>query len=148
MRKAEEQIQRAMQEGKFDHLPGKGKPLHLEDNPFEDPEWRLAYHVLRTSGHALPWIETRRELEDALLAARAALQRTWEWRESALAESQPVPFVLAVWTQAVDTFCQRIEDYNQRVLSYNLQAPSDRFHLTRLDADGEIEKITTLSASG
>jgi len=56
---AEEQIRRAIEEGKFDNLPGKGKPLNLEQNPFEDPEWRLANHVLITSGFSLPWIEKR-----------------------------------------------------------------------------------------
>src|SRR5574341_670165 len=99
MDKAEEQIRRAMEEGKFDNLPGKGKPLRLEDNPLEDPEWRLAHHVLRSSGYTLPWIETRRELESEIQAARAALGRTWQWRLVALAEGESAVFVLAVWGQ-------------------------------------------------
>jgi hypothetical protein len=93
MSKVEEQICRAMEEGQFDNLPGKGKPLHLEDNPFEDPEWRLAHHVLRSSGFTLPWIEARRELEAAILEARTALRRSWAWRQAALAGGQPVQLV-------------------------------------------------------
>ena len=38
----EEEISRAMREGKFSNLAGKGKPLRLEDDQFADPEWRLA----------------------------------------------------------------------------------------------------------
>ncbi len=42
----EDLIQRAIQEGKFSDLPGKGKPLRLDDNPHADPDWQLAYHLL------------------------------------------------------------------------------------------------------
>ena len=59
MNKAEDQIRRAMEEGKFDDLPGEGKPLRLENDPFEDPEWRMAHHVLRNGGFTLPWIEAK-----------------------------------------------------------------------------------------
>jgi DnaJ family protein C protein 28 len=143
MNRAEEQIRQAMQEGKFDNLQGKGKPLNLKDDPFEDPEWRMAYHVLQGSGYTLPWIETRRSLEADIQAARAALKRTWDWREVALSENQPADFVIAVWGQAVETFRRRASEINQRILSYNLEAPLDRFHLSRLDAEGEITLTAT-----
>ena len=71
MPNAEEQIRRAIEEGKFDNLPGKGKPLHLDQNPFEDPDWRLANHVLKTSGFSLPWIEKRNEIEALIQTARS-----------------------------------------------------------------------------
>jgi DnaJ family protein C protein 28 len=142
MSKVEEEIRRAMQEGKFDNLPGMGKPIHLQDDPFEDPEWRMAYHVLRSSGYTLPWIEARRTLEADLEQARLALKRTWEWRQTALEESQPPRFVLAVWDQAVHLFRQRIEKYNQDIQSYNLQAPHTRFHLPRLSVESELGKVT------
>ncbi len=61
MSNIEDHIRRAIEEGKFDDLPGKGKPLKLEDDPFVDPEWRLAHHMLRCSGFSLPWIERRQE---------------------------------------------------------------------------------------
>jgi hypothetical protein len=73
MRSIDEQIRQAMEEGKFDDLPGKGRPLRLDENPFEDPEWRMAYQVLHNSGYSLPWLESRRELLKDLEAAQAAL---------------------------------------------------------------------------
>jgi DnaJ family protein C protein 28 len=79
MSKAEEQIRRAMEEGQFDNLPGKGKPLNLDENPYEDPEWRMAHHILHNSGFSLPWIETRREIETNLEAARTSIKTTWDW---------------------------------------------------------------------
>ena len=53
----EEIIRQAMQEGKFDDLPGKGKPLNLDQNPHQDPDWRVAHHLLKSAGFSLPWIE-------------------------------------------------------------------------------------------
>ena len=37
---AERKIEEAMQEGKFDDLPGKGKPLPLDEEWFAPPELR------------------------------------------------------------------------------------------------------------
>ena len=53
LKSVEEQIQRAMAEGQFDNLPGRGKPLDLEAY-FSSPEHlRLAYSVLK-SGDFVP----------------------------------------------------------------------------------------------
>ncbi len=69
MKDIDDAIQKAMQAGQFDDLPGKGKPLNLDENPFADPEWELAQHVLKSSGYTLPWIETRQQIERELEAA-------------------------------------------------------------------------------
>jgi hypothetical protein len=45
-RLAERRIEDAMKEGKFDHLPGAGKPLELEDPP-ADEDARLLWWALR-----------------------------------------------------------------------------------------------------
>jgi len=71
----EEIIQKAMQEGAFDNLPGKGQPLDLDDNPHLDPEWQLAYHLLKENGYAPEFIEKRQIIELELAKARAALAR-------------------------------------------------------------------------
>jgi len=36
----DEIIRRAIEEGQFDDLPGKGKPLRLDEDPNSDPAWR------------------------------------------------------------------------------------------------------------
>ena len=66
-RLVEDSIQQAMKEGAFDHLEGKGKPLRMVESPFADPGTRAAYGLLRDSGHTLPWIADRKEI-DAHLA--------------------------------------------------------------------------------
>ena len=138
----DEIIRRAMEAGQFDNLPGKGKPLNLEDNPHEDPAWRMAHHVLRNGGFSLPWIETLHEIETGLEEARLALRRVWAWRETSLSEGKDFQWVEAEWQRAVGAFQEQITSLNKRIQSYNLEVPNDRFQRQPLNAEGEFEKIT------
>lgn len=141
MRDIEEHIRRAMEAGEFDNLPGQGKPIDLDDNPLADPEWRTAYHMLKSNGFTLPWIETRREIDAGIQAARAVLGRAWEWRRSALKARRPAGFVESEWERAVEAFQSQVQALNRQVFAYNLQAPADRFHMLPFDPGREIEKI-------
>lgn len=142
----EEQIRRAMEDGQFDHLPGEGKPLHLDENPFEDPAWRLAHHLLRSNGFSLPWIERRREIEANLDEARSTLRQAFANWQDGKACREPATHGNEEWHRAIKSFCQRIADLNKQILSYNLEAPSPRFHLRLLNPDRELE-LTIATAS-
>ncbi len=50
---AEERILEAQRAGEFNDLPGKGKPLELEDLSWVPEDLRLGYHILKNS-HVLP----------------------------------------------------------------------------------------------
>ena len=50
---AEERILDAQRAGVFDDLPGKGRPLNLEDMSWVPEELRLGYHILKNA-HVLP----------------------------------------------------------------------------------------------
>ena len=136
-------IKKAMQDGQFDDLPGKGKPLNLDENPFADPEWELAHHVLKSSGFTLPWIETRQQIEKELAEARADLKRAWEWRQSTAAQIIPPAQVELQWQQRLSVFHEKVISLNQRIRDYNLEAPSERFHLLILNADKEIAALVS-----
>ncbi len=58
----EEQIQRAISEGKFDNLKGAGKPLNLDDY-FNTPEdIRVGYALLKNNDFVPPEIELLKEI--------------------------------------------------------------------------------------
>jgi len=59
---AEAKIQDGIERGDFDGLPGRGKPLQLEDLSHVPPHLRLGYKVLRNAGVAPPEVELRREV--------------------------------------------------------------------------------------
>lgn len=134
----EDHIHQAMQDGKFDDLSGKGKPLRLDDDAHVDAEWRLAYHVLKEGGFSLPWIELRREIEAEIDAARAALRLAWEQRSAQNVGE-------AEWQRARLAFAGQVERINVRIRDYNLQIPAIRFEMRMLNAEQE---IATLSAQG
>ncbi|GAB5045956.1 DnaJ family domain-containing protein [Thermodesulfovibrio sp. TK110] len=61
---AEEKIREAMEQGIFDDLPNKGKPLKLEDLSWVPEDLRLAYKILKNAGCIPPEIEIRKEIID------------------------------------------------------------------------------------
>ncbi|MCE0492580.1 DnaJ family domain-containing protein [Vibrio salinus] len=56
---AEKVIQSAIEEGKLDNLPGKGKPVDFEDETFIPEELRACYRILKNSGYLPPELEDR-----------------------------------------------------------------------------------------
>ena len=137
----EEQMRKAIEEGKFDDLPGKGKPLALDDNPHTDPEWALAFHILQDAGYSLPWIEELKELEADIEAARAGLRQAWAWRQQAQREGQPGQFIHLEWERAFLTFQNRVAALNKRIRDVNLQVPHARFQRPPLDLAREVRRV-------
>ncbi len=62
----EEKIREAIARGLFDNLPGKGKPITLEDYPFTPPEWRLAFKILADAGFVPDWIALDNEIRERI----------------------------------------------------------------------------------
>jgi DnaJ family protein C protein 28 len=140
----EELLRKAMADGKFDNLPGKGKPLHLDDhNPHVNPEWELAYHMLKDSGYSLTWIETIHEIEKDVEAARKDLRIAWEWHQTVLADTQPAGYFAAGWERSQQDFRDKLTGLNKRIRDYNLQVPIARFQRPALNYKRELQKITT-----
>jgi DnaJ family protein C protein 28 len=142
MSNIEDHIDKAIREGKFDNLPGKGKPLNLDENPFGDPEWRMAHHILQSSGFTLPWIESRQEIETALENARRELSRSWEWRSRAAFDGRPPAQVDKEWSRALEHFREQVNGINKKIFSYNLEVPSSQFQRLPVNFEHEVEFIT------
>ena len=85
---AEERILEAQRAGAFDDLPGKGKPLQLEDLNWVPEDLRIGYMVLKNA-HVLPpeaeLLKDIHTLEDLLKhvedeGARRALAKSIQWK--------------------------------------------------------------------
>ncbi len=69
----ETRVKKAQDEGQFDHLPGEGEPLHLEDDSMVPEHLRVGYRILKNHGVLPPELEWRKEitrLEDLLHTIR------------------------------------------------------------------------------
>ena len=59
---AEKRIEEAQAKGEFDDLPGRGRPLELEDMSHVPEELRMAYKILRNAGCLPPELAERKEI--------------------------------------------------------------------------------------
>lgn len=70
----ERRIEEARDKGKFKNLKGEGAPQQIEENPYEDPETRVAYKILSNAGFCPPWIELTKQID----ADEARAVRIWD----------------------------------------------------------------------
>lgn len=59
---AEKRIEEAQAKGEFDNLPGRGRPLELEDMSHVPEELRMAYKILRNAGCLPPELAEHKEI--------------------------------------------------------------------------------------
>ncbi|CAM4333253.1 DnaJ family domain-containing protein [Paenibacillus phoenicis] len=59
---AEQKIAEAMARGEFDHLPGKGKPLKVEDLSGVPEDLRMAYKLMKNAGYVPEEIQLQQEM--------------------------------------------------------------------------------------
>ncbi len=133
----DQKIREAMEQGEFDDLPGKGKPVDTSENPFEDPELRLAHRMLRNAGFAPSWIEERKDIDAEFELARTQLARAWHLYQKAGAEVS----ASARWEKNVCEFRDKVAELNQRIKAHNLTVPAAGFCRKLIDAEKEIAAI-------
>ena len=69
---AEDRIREAQENGAFDNLPGKGKPVDLRDYFNTAPDMRMAHNLLKNAAVLPQEIELKKEIE-LLKMLRAAV---------------------------------------------------------------------------
>ena len=136
----DQKIREAMAKGEFDDLPGKGKPVDTSENPFEDPEMRLAHRMLRNAGFAPSWIEERRDIDSELEIARNKLSRVWTVVQNARGTDHERG-ARARWEKALTSFREQAAELNRRIVAWNLKVPATGFQRKMVAAEREIELI-------
>jgi len=134
-------IKKAIAEGKFDDLEGKGKPLKFNINPYVDEGWKMAYDMLSSQGLTLPWIQKRNVIEEKYLEAIEKVGRTWEWQKEKKEQGEDLVLAKAEWDKAKTGFIEAAKEINQIIDNYNLEIPNDRFYRKRIDADAVIDQL-------
>ncbi len=134
---AEKALREAIEAGEFDNLPGKGQPVDLSENPFEDPDLRVVHKLLRNAGFAPAWIEERKDIDATFEAAHQTLTRAWRiYRPGGVSPND------ATWERNVAEFREKATELNSRIKLYNLKVPAAVFQRRLFDADKVIEGIT------
>jgi DnaJ homolog subfamily C member 28 len=135
----DEIIERAMQDGAFDNLHGKGKPLKLDENPFLDRDWQLAYHLLKENGFSPAFIEKRQAIEVKLAEAREALARTWQWSKQT--PSQDNFRSKTEIERAKAQFGGKVKEINKEIRDYNLEIPVPSLFKSPISISDEYSRL-------
>jgi DnaJ family protein C protein 28 len=123
-------IWEAIAEGAFDDLPGQGKPLIFDTNPYLEPGQELAFGLLKRNGYAPEWIERDKAIRQELDAACTTLRRAWqEWTNE------------AAWQTAVTRFEERLAKLNRQIDDFNLVVPVVSCQRSRLRLANEIQRV-------
>ena len=128
----EQRIQEGIEQGLFDNLPGAGKPLNLDEDAFVPEDMRMAFRLLRSNGLAPLWVEVNREIRDdldRLARFRAHVHAHWAVTNPIKQEHLRVEYV------------GRIRSINEKILNYNILAPSSLVHIQALILDDELAKF-------
>jgi len=134
-------IKKAMKDGKFDDLKGKGKPLKLFESPYVDEGWRMAYDMLSSQGLTLPWIYKRNLIESEYSKAIEKLVRTMEWYLEKKEAGEDLALAEDEWGEAKLSFIEISKELNEIIDGYNLEIPNDRFYRKRIDPEIEISNL-------
>ena len=96
-----------MEEGHFENLPGKGKPLNLDTNPHADPAEDTLYRILSKNGCAPEWVELNKEIRGMIVNWRSALSKAWANRSE---------HDSSTWYDDCRVLQERIRQINDKVL--------------------------------
>ena len=137
----EQRLQDALAKGEFANLPGKGKPLALDEEPLADPAQWMARHILRNSGMSVPWVEERQRIEEALALATKRLARSWSAYAGDHGGKLPSPAAESRWQKALATFQEDASALNRCIRTYNLSVPHVRFQRCLIEVRREVARL-------
>lgn len=120
-----------MEEGHFENLPGKGKPLDLSTNPHADPAEDTLYRILSRNGCAPEWVELNKEIRSKIAEWRLAMKKAWTGSSD---------HDNSKWLEDSESLKSRMREINDKVLHYNLIVPFGR-QMFGLKWEKEIDKL-------
>jgi hypothetical protein len=133
----EDQIQKAIQDGKFDNLRGQGKPFtHLGTDALEQ--------LVKEQGFRPHYAELDTEIRAKTEIARQALRRTYEWvMQARSGGSLDRAYAQDEWDKALRSFDQRREEINHLIQTFNLELPEPLRHAQKfpLKREEELQRL-------
>lgn len=128
----ERRIWHSMEEGHFENLPGKGKPLDLSINPYADPAEDTLYRILNKNGCAPEWVELNKEIRSAMSEWRRALKKAWMSRSNGSRSE---------WDERSEALKVQMRSINDKVFRYNLLVPFGR-QMSGMKWEKELDRLS------
>ena len=126
------QIEEAMERGEFANLPGKGKPLKFDPNPFLTPQARMTNRLLKKDGFAPRWVELEKEIKQEKVQLERILTNLKGRRERLAAIIQQHPHRHKAVSRnfeherarGIAQYTEKLENLNQKIQRVNLLMPT------------------------
>jgi DnaJ family protein C protein 28 len=136
-------IQDAQDQGLFDNLQGRGRPIDWEDESLVDEEWLMAFRIMREQGFAPEWIELHKEIGATLIEVRESVLRKWRWRQERLlgARESERRYIDGEWRRAHIAFTEAIAEINAKIVDFNLMVPLPHLQKFKLDVNKELADL-------
>ena len=143
---AERKIQEAIDEGKFDNLPGKGKPIIFDDDPMTPAHLRMANRILKNANVLPEWMQVQKELEKEKREIAV-------YRENLVAQNRKRRILLerpiakdserdafGVWhAKTRAEYGKKLKTINTMILKLSLMAPSTIAPIKSYKIEAEME---------
>jgi DnaJ family protein C protein 28 len=124
----EERIRAAQEQGEFENLPGSGRPLKLEENPYAGDR-ALAFHLLQNNTVLPRELDLGREIDGDLARAEkllAELRREREWmsRQPSFSRPRLLRAYRMKRAQIAEQYEQALREIRSKTLTLNIIAPT------------------------
>jgi DnaJ family protein C protein 28 len=136
-------IEEAMRRGDFDNLPGRGKPLRLQHDPFVPEEQQMAFKLLQNNDLTPNWIAERKEI---LRVNEQFGRQVQAIAQEALAQWAAAPDdaqreqVQNTWARWIARWEAEIVAINRRIQTLNLKQPVNHLEIIKLRLDDELRR--------
>lgn len=141
----EDKIRKAMEKGAFDNLAGQGKPINLQQNPYEPAEWRMAFKILKDNDYSPYWIELGKDIDAQEKKLKLELEDFLKYWTQNLKNSSTSK------KKFIDSkhmfLIKRNDELNRlykKIIDYNLHCPVFTLNRINIDIKSELEKTNLL----
>ena len=149
------QIEEAMERGEFEDLPGKGKPLKLDTNPFLTPQARMANRLRKENDFAPRWVEIEKEIKQEKAQLERILINLKARRERLVAIVEQYPHrgeaIGQIFEQerarALTHYSEKLDTLNQKIRRVNLLMPTRNRQYALIDRDQTLARFEKVCPS-
>lgn len=142
----ENQIRKAQERGAFNNLEGSGKPIPLEENPFEPPELRMTFKILKDNDFAPHWIELGKEIDHEIEMFQKELEYFKRYTAIFYSKEHSSPAQKRYDSKKAHFYAESrftLQRIDKKISNYNLHCPFFRMGRHNMRIDDEIYKVVS-----
>ncbi|NLB52611.1 MAG: DUF1992 domain-containing protein [Syntrophomonadaceae bacterium] len=141
----EQQILKAQERGEFNNLSGAGKRLNLDENPFEPPELRMPFKILKDNGFAPYWIELGKEIDRDLEEFKKEVELFKKYTNIFFKDKKHSHGAMQRYENKKEHFYFErkldLEIITKKIIDYNLACPTFRVGRANITVEEELTKV-------